>query len=196
MLLRCTMASIAIECSSTRLDASYSLNLQQPGTIDLNRTGTPLFTLSNENNRPVFVSPSSIVTSTSLVSPLDGRVSPEFGRVVSRRSDLRSEVKQATISVLPYMPQRLAQIITSGYYTFATSRSLTRGFDGGTFGDTALREWSSGFMPQHHVRLQLGYRIRANYDALIAAIKDHVLASGEVIGLGQVAPAEGSQKSP
>jgi para-nitrobenzyl esterase len=36
---------------------------------------------------------------------------------------------------------------------------------------------------------------RANYDALIAAIKDHVLASGEVIGLGQVAPpAGGSEK--
>ena len=28
----------------------------------------------------------------------------------------------------------------------------------------------------------------ATYAALIAAIKDHVLASGEVIGLGQVAP--------
>jgi len=35
---------------------------------------------------------------------------------------------------------------------------------------------------------------RANYDALIAAIKDHVLASGEVIGLGQVAPAGGLEK--
>ncbi len=28
----------------------------------------------------------------------------------------------------------------------------------------------------------------ANYAALIGALKDHVLASGEVIGLGQVAP--------
>lgn len=32
---------------------------------------------------------------------------------------------------------------------------------------------------------------RATYDAMIAAMKDHVLASGEVIGLGQVAPPAG-----
>jgi para-nitrobenzyl esterase len=35
---------------------------------------------------------------------------------------------------------------------------------------------------------------RANYDALVAAMKEHVLASGEVIGLGQVAPPAGSQE--
>jgi para-nitrobenzyl esterase len=35
---------------------------------------------------------------------------------------------------------------------------------------------------------------RATYDALVAAMKGHVLASGEVIGLGQVAPAAGSEK--
>jgi para-nitrobenzyl esterase len=34
---------------------------------------------------------------------------------------------------------------------------------------------------------------RATYDALVAAMKGHVLASGEVIGLGQIAPA-GSQE--
>lgn len=32
---------------------------------------------------------------------------------------------------------------------------------------------------------------RATYDAMIATMKDHVLASGEVIGLGQVAPPAG-----
>ena len=35
---------------------------------------------------------------------------------------------------------------------------------------------------------------RATYDALVAAMKDHVLASGEVIGLGQVAPSAGSEE--
>jgi Raf kinase inhibitor-like YbhB/YbcL family protein len=35
---------------------------------------------------------------------------------------------------------------------------------------------------------------RATYDAMIAAMKDHVLASGEVIGLGQVAPPARSQE--
>ena len=35
---------------------------------------------------------------------------------------------------------------------------------------------------------------RATYDAMVAAMKDHVLASGEVIGLGQVAPPAGSHE--
>lgn len=35
---------------------------------------------------------------------------------------------------------------------------------------------------------------RTTYDALVAAMKGHVLASGEVIGLGQVAPPAGSQE--
>lgn len=35
---------------------------------------------------------------------------------------------------------------------------------------------------------------RGTYDAMVAAMKDHVLASGEVIGLGQVAPPAGSRE--
>lgn len=35
---------------------------------------------------------------------------------------------------------------------------------------------------------------RATYDTMVAAMKGHVLASGEVIGLGQVAPPAGSQE--
>src|SRR5690349_6818178 len=54
--------------------------------------------------------------------------------------------------------------------------------------------------PKHRYHLQvfaldttLPDDARATYDALIAAMKAHVLASGEVVGLGQVAPA-GSDK--
>ena len=42
--------------------------------------------------------------------------------------------------------------------------------------------------------LALPDEARASYDALVAGMKDHVLASGEVIGLGQVAPPAGPQK--
>ena len=55
--------------------------------------------------------------------------------------------------------------------------------------------------PKHRYHLQvfaldttLPDDARATYDALVAAMKGHVLASGEVIGLGQVAPAAGSEK--
>ena len=54
--------------------------------------------------------------------------------------------------------------------------------------------------PKHRYHLQvfaldttLPDDARATYDALVAAMKGHVLASGEVVGLGQVAPA-GSEK--
>jgi phosphatidylethanolamine-binding protein (PEBP) family uncharacterized protein len=50
--------------------------------------------------------------------------------------------------------------------------------------------------PKHRYHFQifaLGTTIPAdalaNYDSLIAAMKGHVLASGELIGLGQAAPA-------
>jgi para-nitrobenzyl esterase len=55
--------------------------------------------------------------------------------------------------------------------------------------------------PKHRYHLQvfaldttLPDDARATYDALIAAMKGHVLASGEVVGLGQVAPSTGSEE--
>jgi hypothetical protein len=146
------------------IDLSHSLNLDQPGMVDLNYTGVRRFSLSNEADRPVFVDPGSIVPTTGLLSPLDARESSAFGRVLSRRSDLRTEVTQATVSFLPYMPQRLARLMANASYTYATSRSLSRGFDGTTLGDPTTREWSSGFMPHHQVRMQLGYWLRRPLD--------------------------------
>jgi para-nitrobenzyl esterase len=55
--------------------------------------------------------------------------------------------------------------------------------------------------PKHRYHLQvfaldttLPDDARATYDALITAMKGHVLASGEVVGLGQVAPSAGSEE--
>jgi hypothetical protein len=141
------------------LDATYSLNLHQPGTVDLNFDGTPRFTLTNEGQRPVYVEPASIVPSSGLVSPLDARRSDAFGRVISRRSDGRSHVTQATVTLLPYLPQKLSQFMARASYTVSHSRTFSRGFDGTTFGDPRLSEWATGAVPTHQFRVQLGYRI-------------------------------------
>jgi hypothetical protein len=141
------------------LDATYSLNLDQPGTVDLNFDGTPRFTLANEAQRPVYVDPTSIVPSSGLVSPVDARLSDAFGRVISRRSDGRSHVAQGTVTLLPYLPQRLAQFMARASYTISQSRTFSRGFDGTAFGDPRLGEWAAGFVPTHQFRLQLGYRL-------------------------------------
>ncbi len=148
------------------LDASYSLNVDQPGTVDLNFAGVERFTLPDESNRPVFVAASSIVPGTGLISPADGRRLSTFGRVLSQRSDLRSETKQATITLQPYLPQRLSSWIVGGSYTITGTRMLTRGFDGAGFGDPTVREWVSGFVPRHLIGASFGYRspkLRASF---------------------------------
>jgi hypothetical protein len=140
------------------LDASYSLNVNQPGIVDLNFADRPAFQLDNEDGRPVYVPETAIDPATGIVSPVPARVSSEFGRVASRRSDLRSHVAQATLSIIPYLPRLLTRFMVSGSYTYSRSRRLTRGFDGNTFGDPLTPQWASGFTPDHQIRFRLGYR--------------------------------------
>jgi hypothetical protein len=140
------------------LDAAYSYNFDQPGVVDLNYNGKQQFTLTNEDSRPIFVAPTSIVPSTGLVSPLDARVSQSYGRVLSRRSDIRSDVKQATITILPVPPQRFSKAFVNASYTYSASSSLSSGFEDNTFGDPRVREWSVGQFPAHQLRTQVGYR--------------------------------------
>jgi hypothetical protein len=152
--------SSALKAMYYTISVSQSFNLEQPGFVDLNFSGVPRFSLPSENGRPVFVNPGSIDPVTGLVSPVDARSSSEFGRVLGYRSDLRSEVTQATLIVVPWVPQRLGRWMVNGSYTYAASRSLTRGFDNSTFGDPSIREWSSGSIPHHQIRTQLGYLLR------------------------------------
>src|SRR5205814_10063120 len=72
------------------VSGTYSLNLNQTGEIDLNFRPQTQFTLPDEGNRPVYVAPSSIVTSTGSIASKDARVSPLFNRVSEVQSNLRS----------------------------------------------------------------------------------------------------------
>jgi hypothetical protein len=140
------------------LDAFYSHNIDQMGRVDLNYTGVPRFTLANEVNRPVYVAPASIDPSSGLLSPIDSRVSTEFGSVVERKSDLRTDVKTATVTLAPAFTHE-SLIVMSGSYTFSSSRSLTSGYDGTTFGDPRQLSWATGYMPTHLVKLAFGVRL-------------------------------------
>jgi hypothetical protein len=151
-------ANVAFERTWKKLgwmvDGTYSLNLNQPGTVDLNFQGTPQFTLAEEDNRPVFVNPSSIVPATGALSPVEARVDRAFGRVVSNRSDLRSVSRQLTVQVVP---QNLGRLFYSVAYTLGDMRADARGFDGATFGAPALRERAPGdYDVRHQVILSLG----------------------------------------
>jgi hypothetical protein len=135
------------------IDGTYSMNRNQPGVVDLNFDGSQRFTLADEGNRPVFVSPSSIVGATGSVSPVESRRTTEFGRVSDRLSDLKGDSKQLTAYLVPNIPFRIA-FVTLGY-TYADARSQARGFDQSTATDPRLVEWAAnGFTPKHQFIVQ------------------------------------------
>src|SRR5207245_4692162 len=68
---------------------TLSFNQNQQGTIDINFNDKPAngFTLANEGSRPVFVAPTSIVTTTGAIGSSASRLVPDFSRVTSYVSD-------------------------------------------------------------------------------------------------------------
>lgn len=140
------------------VDGILSLNLGQPGAVDLNFAGSPKFFLPDESGRPVYVSPSSVVSSTGAVSPLESRRFDAFGRVLSQRSDLRGLSRQLTASVWP--TEGMGKYTLSLAYTLARSTTQFRGFDGLAFGDPGLRESAPGdYDIRHQFQVQAGYSL-------------------------------------
>jgi hypothetical protein len=138
------------------IDGVYSLNLSQPSIVDLNFGATPSFALASEGNRPVYVSPSSIVAGTGSVSPVESRRTARFGRVANRLSDLRSDVRQITVYGIPNIPFQRG-LVTLGY-TYSDARTQTRGFDGSSAGDPRSIEWSAqSFTPRHQLVMQAAW---------------------------------------
>ena len=80
---------------------TYSRNLNQPETVDLNVDPTERFTLASEANRPVFVNPSSIDPATGVIAAGDGRVSTQFNRVSQMRTDLTSTSRLLQLTLSP-----------------------------------------------------------------------------------------------
>ncbi|CAA9364250.1 MAG: hypothetical protein AVDCRST_MAG89-3971 [uncultured Gemmatimonadetes bacterium] len=137
------------------VEAVYSLNLDQPGFVDLNFAGVPRFTLSSEAGRPVYVAPSAIDPVTGFAAPSEARRDPAYGSVLARRSDLRSESRQLTVSLAPELP---ASYWLGLGYTLAGSREQFRGFGGAALGDPSAAEWAPGrFDARHQLQLQAGW---------------------------------------
>jgi hypothetical protein len=137
------------------IDGWYSYNLDQPGVRDLNLRDTPAFTLGDEGNRPVFVSPASIVPGTGLVSATESRRSPAFGRVTDLVSDLHSTARQVTFTVAPELDRAVFRLA----YTLSEVTAWSRGFDDATFGSPNVIERSrSPFAPRHQLIVNTGYQ--------------------------------------
>lgn len=142
------------------LEGLYSLNLDQPGRVDLNFAGTPRFTLADEG-RPVFVSPGSIVAGTGAVSNVEARRDAQFGNVVQNVSNLRSLGRQLTLTVTPEL-SGLSRYYVSAGYTLSSNRAQESGFDGSTFGSPLARSWTRSDLDiRHQLVVQGGLSIRS-----------------------------------
>ena len=115
-------------------DALYSLNRNQPGTIDRNLVDAPRFFLPQEGSRPVYVDVAQIDPVSGAPSLSASRRSAQFARVTQLTSDGQSESKQMVLSISPTSGLFVSHYWTLGY-AYTQIRDRARGFDGGAFGD-------------------------------------------------------------
>nr|MBA3579750.1 TonB-dependent receptor [Gemmatimonadaceae bacterium] len=137
------------------VDGTYSLNLSQQGTTDLNFSGVERFSLADEAGRPVFVQPGSIVPASGALAPQGSRLSTRFSRVTAIDSDLRSESRQLSMRLSPvrFSPN----LNWSLSYVLSDVREQVRGFTN-TAGNPLTTEWAkSGFNSRHQIVYNLGY---------------------------------------
>ncbi|HEY8166555.1 MAG TPA: TonB-dependent receptor [Gemmatimonadaceae bacterium] len=140
---------------SAQIDATLSLNLNQQGIVDLNFRPLPRFALADEDGRPVYVQPTSIVPTTGTTAPLDARVSTKYSRVTEMRSDLRSESKQLSLRLSPVS---FSSSLSWGVsYVYSNVREKSRGFNS-TVGNPLALEWGrSSFDSRHQIVYNIGY---------------------------------------
>ena len=136
------------------LDGVYSLNVDQPGRIDLNFSNIPLFTTSDEG-WPVFAAPGSIIPASGIVALSDARRISSFGHVFDYVSTNRSVSRYATLTLSPDLGD-IGAWFTSASYTLASTRARATGFDAATFGSPLAREWARGDFDARHQFIMQG----------------------------------------
>jgi hypothetical protein len=139
----------------TSVDATYSLNLDQPSTFDLNFNPVQQFALTDEGGRPVFARTTGIVPTTGAIAAGESRFNSGFNHVSELRSDMQSEARQLTFQLRP-------STFSSSYswslsYVYANARDRIRGFSS-TDGSPLGASWGrSSFDSRHQVVYGLTY---------------------------------------
>jgi hypothetical protein len=152
--------------------------------LDLNLNRTPQFELASEGNRPVYVSPNSIVPSTGVVAPGAYRINQNFGSVNNTISDLSSNTQQIQFNLAPPHALLHNKLNLSFNYTlnrtereqrglsaggFASGDAIAiggggfvsfSGFGGGSYtaGDPFLKQWVRGTQPTHQIITSASFR--------------------------------------
>ena len=136
---------------------TYSLNLNQQESVDLNFNPTQRFTLAGEGNRPVFVNSTSIDPNSGIIASGDGRVSTAFNRVSQLRTDLTSHSAQLQISLAPTTFN--TKWSWNLAYVYQQLQSQTRGFSS-TAGNPLDVQWARSQGDWHH---QIQYTLAYNF---------------------------------
>ncbi len=139
----------------TLVDATYSRNMNQASTFDLNFNPAQQFTLGNEDGRPVYAQPTSIVPNTGTIAAGEARVTPLFSHVGELRSDLSSETKQLMFQVAPASFN--STYSWSLAYTYANAREQYRGFSSTTGNPLDVLWGRSSLDSRHQVVYTLTY---------------------------------------
>ncbi|HEX6694648.1 MAG TPA: carboxypeptidase-like regulatory domain-containing protein [Longimicrobiales bacterium] len=135
------------------VDGTYSWNLNQQRSVDLNFDPTSRFTL--DDGRPVFVQQSSIVPGTGAIASSDARLSSSFARVTELRSDLESRSAQLTLRLSP-IPRTPTRFGWSAAYTYQNIREQVSGFNS-TSGNPLDVEWARSGQGPHSFNYSLRY---------------------------------------
>lgn len=148
---------------------------------------TARFTLPDEANRPVFVSPTSIVSATGAISTNDSRVSTQFNHVTELRSDLSSTSRQLQLIL---SPTAISTHYTWGLaYTLNSVRDLANGFSSTAGNPFDVMPGRSLFDWRHQVQVNVGYNafdvVRLNwFQTFVSGLPYTPLVAGDVNGDG------------
>jgi hypothetical protein len=150
---------------TTNIEGSYSLNLNQQRSVDLNFDNVERFRLAYEN-RPVFVQTGSIVPTSGAIAARDARISSAFARVSEVRSDMMSRSAQVSIRLSP-INRRPTSFGWSGSYTFTHVREQVSGFSSTAGSPLDVAWFTSGQGPhqfQYNLRYQFFKAIQVNWN--------------------------------
>ncbi|CAN5249122.1 TonB-dependent receptor [soil metagenome] len=140
---------------SLSTEATYSLNLNQQRTLDLNFAPTTRFSL--DDGRPVYVSPSSIVPTTGSIASRDARISQSFNRVNELRSDLEGRTAQLMVRLSP-VSRVQNEFGWSLAYTYSDIREQYSGFTS-TASNPLLVEWAKAAQGPHQFTYNVRYSL-------------------------------------
>jgi hypothetical protein len=140
---------------NTTVEATYSRNMNQSSTLDLNFNPEVRFMLPDEDGRPVFVQPTSIVPATGSIASGAGRKSDLFSRVTMQMSDLRSESKQLSIRLSPLSFNTRLSWGTS--YVLSDVTDQFRGFSSTIGNPLDIESGRSAFNSRHQISYNFGY---------------------------------------